>query len=941
MTKNKSNSKKRKLAIKKKNKDVFPRKELKAIDKLEKMMEAGDYSGIKRAVKKTIYKELTNKVLRERAVYLGAFAITSLNEPNAALRLLREHVFIPDNVDREYLYTYLLLKVNEPEAVIKHGSRYLRFYRNEPEYSNSEFNRTNIRNRHEVHNFLALAYKKMFLAEKAIREFKYAIRFKNDYEESILNLISLLIENNRFAESEELCDKYRDVLQNNPQLESLHAIAVFGSGETETGEKLLNRLLEKYPDSPDAILNLGVMYQKTGDYNKAREYYLKAREIAPEHRGVIENLFKLEVNHFGKEPAISLCMIVKNEEDNIARCLNSIKDVVDQMVVVDTGSTDRTAEIAGEMGAEVYHHPWRNSFSEARNNSIKYATGDWIIYLDADEELFEEDKEKLRQAARDTNSNAVSIQIFNPTHGKQQGYLRFTRMWRNHLGFHFEGIVHNQLVYDGFVNESDVRIRHYGYGYEKEKMEKKYERSSALLLEQLEENPDNTFALFNLAQIRRGQQNHEEVIKYASRLTELINEKTRGQLHLYLMGLDQLCTSHFFLKDYRKSIEFGKKALKVKPDYFDPMLTIASAYTAIEDFEQALHYYNLFLETIDSFDPEKEKVNLILNNLGSEYYAYYGIGAIYRRMKRYKEAEKYLLKVSEQVENHLKLHFELGQLAFDRKDYQAAKKEFELDLRYNKDSSESHFMLGEVLAITGEKKNALPYYKMAVELGLESPVALFKYAETLSELNRFDEAKTAIETLIEKYPDFSSAYRVKGNIDFQLKDYKSAVSAYQKFLTDNPEDYKIISNLGNSHLKNGDYEDAIRSYDLALNIKPDCAINYLNLAICYKEMDRWSEAVANFKRYADLNPTDTDIFVAIADCLASDERYTEAISYYEKYLSRNPGDYLAIFKMSECYRIQGALDAADLGYNAVLKMNPEFEPAKRMKLMLSGEAAKA
>ena len=73
-------------------------------------------------------------------------------------------------------------------------------------------------------------------------------------------------------------------------------------------------------------------------------------------------------------------MIVKNEEKFLAQCLKSIKDAVDEIIIVDTGSTDRTVEIAQSFGAKVYHHPWR-SFSEARNHSLSYATCDWILKL--------------------------------------------------------------------------------------------------------------------------------------------------------------------------------------------------------------------------------------------------------------------------------------------------------------------------------------------------------------------------------------------------------------------------------------------------------------------------------------------------------------------------------------------------------------------------------
>jgi glycosyltransferase involved in cell wall biosynthesis len=84
-------------------------------------------------------------------------------------------------------------------------------------------------------------------------------------------------------------------------------------------------------------------------------------------------------------------MIVKNEEACLERCLKSVCDHVDEIIIVDTGSTDGTVEIAKSYGARIYHHPWENDFSKHRNQSLSYATGGWIFQLDADEELFPED----------------------------------------------------------------------------------------------------------------------------------------------------------------------------------------------------------------------------------------------------------------------------------------------------------------------------------------------------------------------------------------------------------------------------------------------------------------------------------------------------------------------------------------------------------------------
>ncbi|MFG0216248.1 glycosyltransferase family 2 protein, partial [Brevibacillus porteri] len=82
-------------------------------------------------------------------------------------------------------------------------------------------------------------------------------------------------------------------------------------------------------------------------------------------------------------PKISLCMIVKNEEECLHKCLDSVKDLVDEMIIVDTGSTDKTVEIGKSFGAVVHSYEWQDNFAEARNFGLEKATGDWILWMDA------------------------------------------------------------------------------------------------------------------------------------------------------------------------------------------------------------------------------------------------------------------------------------------------------------------------------------------------------------------------------------------------------------------------------------------------------------------------------------------------------------------------------------------------------------------------------
>ena len=231
-------------------------------------------------------------------------------------------------------------------------------------------------------------------------------------------------------------------------------------------------------------------------------------------------------------PTLSLCMIVKDEEKFLPTCLESAKDQVDEIIIVDTGSSDRTVEIARKYGAKIYHHPWENSFSKARNYSLKYATCDWIMILDADEVVDKKDAHKLKDVIKDNDVNVINLPVFyKPKGGKDLSVSSSERIFKNHLGFYYEGIVHNCLKYSGTDKNVNIRLNHYGYHDGEELMEKKFKRTSTLLKEQIRNDPENPVPHHYLAISYLDRKMHEECIQEALetiRLFELQNSNLQA-----------------------------------------------------------------------------------------------------------------------------------------------------------------------------------------------------------------------------------------------------------------------------------------------------------------------------------------------------------------------------------------------------------------------------
>lgn len=226
---------------------------------------------------------------------------------------------------------------------------------------------------------------------------------------------------------------------------------------------------------------------------------------------------------------VSLCLIVRNEAHHLARCLRSAADLVGEMIVVDTGSTDRTREIAAQLGARVYDFAWCDSFAAARNESIRHAIGDWIFWLDADECLDDVNRERLRALfARLPDANVAYTMaqrsvLEASTHST--AVVHHVRLFRNHPAIRWQYRVHEQILPSiraagGDLCHTDVVIDHAGF-QEPALQEGKVERNLRLLLLELQEQPHEPFVLFNLASVYLGRGQAAQALPHLRRSLEL------------------------------------------------------------------------------------------------------------------------------------------------------------------------------------------------------------------------------------------------------------------------------------------------------------------------------------------------------------------------------------------------------------------------------------
>ena len=277
-----------------------------------------------------------------------------------------------------------------------------------------------------------------------------------------------------------------------------------------------DKVLNIRPFHPEAHLQLIDYYLQNNMEQDAIVILQKLINLTPEWP-LIQKLFKsFEKSHginkkeFSFDPMtmLSICLIVKNEENNIGRCLSSLSQITNkEIIIVDTGSTDRTKIIANQYQAEIIDHKWNNDFSDARNIAMEYARGDWVLILDADEELAPNSYQNLKTDIMRPNIIGYRLPLENvgsPLHGVN--YV--PRLFRNAPGLYFIGKIHETIYASLLVageqwnmkqDMGSTRILHHGYQPDQIKIKDKIKRNLELYEDALTELPDEPSILMNYA----------------------------------------------------------------------------------------------------------------------------------------------------------------------------------------------------------------------------------------------------------------------------------------------------------------------------------------------------------------------------------------------------------------------------------------------------------
>jgi len=269
------------------------------------------------------------------------------------------------------------------------------------------------------------------------------------------------------------------------------------------------------------------------------------------------------------KPKISLCMIVRDEEDNLAGCLLPIKDSFEEIIVVDTGSQDRTVEIARRLGAKVHHFRWEDDFAQARNASLRYATGDWIFWMDADDRLTRGEALKLGRLARSSSPDSYFLcrVLSTEPNGVKTEFMQL-RLFPKLPGVRFENSVHEQVAHSldrlGLHPRlSSVTINHLGYS-NPEEYRAKVERNLKILRREVKKTPEDISLRYQLATNYNSKGMIEEAIVELKSLLDMARSET-GFPEITKMAHIVLGNNYRKLGKFNLALQGYRKAGEIDP----------------------------------------------------------------------------------------------------------------------------------------------------------------------------------------------------------------------------------------------------------------------------------------------------------------------------------------------------------------------------------------
>lgn len=499
-------------------------------------------------------------------------------------------------------------------------------------------------------------------------------------------------------------------------------------------------------------------------------------------------------------------MIVKNEAKNLPNCINDVKAAVDEIIVVDTGSADETREIARQLGARVFDFLWCDDFSAARNESIRHATGDYILWLDADDRIDLSEVKKIKHLKtmldpQKTKAYYLVVNSQSPVDGET--LFHQLRIFPNIRGARFEGRIHEQVFHIlgrmgiQFV-QTDVVIRHTGYP-DASIVVTKSERNLRIIEKELESDPDNLLLHYNAARTLSGLGRHAEAIVHLQRITDDGSMK-KNDKPFYLAAALLLGKYYVDVQQYGQAVSIYKDLSRDFEGQGLVHYCLGQALFLIKDFKGAR-------EELEKSLLHPVEVSLFPVNInGIYYYQYYTLGECY---------------------------LETGETDL-------AKKMFIKSLDFPSDHQKSLQALGLMALRDQQFEEAIEYYKRAIEKGVDSDQIYSNLGLAYRKFGLWAEAEKALLKALEVNPQRLEALTNLGHLYYQRKEYPKAIEVFSKGLDLAPNLTDVRLALSDIYFRFCELEKLVQECDALLKelgLPRDRTLNgFDELATLYEEI---------------------------------------------------------------------------------------------------------
>lgn len=311
---------------------------------------------------------------------------------------------------------------------------------------------------------------------------------------------------------------------------------------------------------------------------------------------------------------LSIVMMVKNEQKYLDSTLKSLKPLMDkvnsELIILDTGSIDKTVDIAKKYTGNIYYEKWNDNFGEMRNVSISYSKGEWVLILDADEQLIEYEKiVEFFNTDLHTKYNCASIELKNFTSEEEDIYNRASilRLFKKDNDFRYEGAIHEQPIYKRPIYNNIAAFNHYGYIYTDEEVKQsKIKRNEKILLSEFKLKPTEPYINYQLAKNYTAYGDKEEALTYMERAYYIYkNLKSR-----YIPCETGLAKLYFELGKYIKCEHICKEYIEWDKNNIDIYCYLALSQKALKKNNESLKNYEQYLYLIENYDLSTQANNI-------------------------------------------------------------------------------------------------------------------------------------------------------------------------------------------------------------------------------------------------------------------------------------------------------------------------------------------